>query len=162
MAKAKNALKILDDIIGDDADLREKVVEARLNAQIAQLIYQARTEAGLTQRELAERIGTKQPVIARLEDADYSGHSLSMLERVARALGKMLRVSLAAGTVEDSKLSIKVAPKSLRQKFETRSIHARNYSEGGQFKSQSASRRLGARKNKSGRSSKIIVKRKKA
>ena len=43
----------------------------------------ARTEAGLSQKELAEMIGTTQSVISRLEDADYEGHSLSMLSRIA-------------------------------------------------------------------------------
>jgi hypothetical protein len=52
----------------------------------------ARQKAGISQAELAERIGTKQGVISRLEDADYEGHSLRMLLRVAAALGK--RVSI--------------------------------------------------------------------
>jgi len=61
------------------------------------LVHDARTGAGLTQRELAERIGTKQSVIARLEDADYEGHSLSMLKRIADAVGKRLEIRLAPG-----------------------------------------------------------------
>ena len=40
------------------------------------MIYDARTKAGLSQSELAALIGSKQPVIARLEDADYEGHTL--------------------------------------------------------------------------------------
>jgi transcriptional regulator with XRE-family HTH domain len=51
------------------------------------LLDDARTGAGLTQRELAERIGTKQSVVGRMEDADYEGHSLSMLKRIADAVG---------------------------------------------------------------------------
>ena len=66
----------------------------RENAEIASMVYDLRTEAGLTQRELAERIGTKQSVISRLEDADYEGHSLSMLHRVAMALNRRLSVQL--------------------------------------------------------------------
>jgi hypothetical protein len=34
----------------------------------------------------ADLIGTKQPVVACLEDADYPGHFLSMLQRIAAAL----------------------------------------------------------------------------
>jgi predicted transcriptional regulator len=41
---------------------------------------------------LAALVGTSQPVIARLEDADYRGHSLSILQRIARALKKRLDV----------------------------------------------------------------------
>ena len=102
-------------MIGDDTELRETVVEATLNARVAQLIYQAREDAGLTQRELAELVGTKQPVIARLEDAGYEGHSLSMLQRVAAALGKRLRLSLASPEEEGS-LSVRVAPRGANRK----------------------------------------------
>ncbi len=56
----------------------------------AQIILEAREAAGLTQRQLAELVGTKQPAIARLEDADYEGHTLSMLQRIADALGQRL------------------------------------------------------------------------
>ena len=57
----------------------EMVKEASLNAQVAQIIYDVRKQAGLTQQQLADAIGTTQSVVARLEDADYEGHSLSML-----------------------------------------------------------------------------------
>ena len=39
-------------------------------------------------------MGTTQSVISRLEDADYEGHSLSMLQRIATALRMRLKVSL--------------------------------------------------------------------
>ena len=52
------------------------------------LADEARKMAGLTQTELAKLIGSKQPVIARLEDADYEGHSLTMLQRIAIALNQ--------------------------------------------------------------------------
>jgi ribosome-binding protein aMBF1 (putative translation factor) len=92
MAKTKDALTIIDQMIGDDADMRQTIAKETLNAQVARMIYEARTAAGLSQKELAERVGTKQPVIARLEDADYEGHSLSMLHRIAAALGKDLDI----------------------------------------------------------------------
>jgi ribosome-binding protein aMBF1 (putative translation factor) len=94
MARTKNALGIVDRLTGDDEELRAMIDEETVNAQVAQMIYAARTQAGLTQKELAERIGTRQPVIARLEDADYAGHSLNMLQRVAATLGKRLEVRL--------------------------------------------------------------------
>jgi len=46
----------------------------------------------LTQQQLADLIETKQPVIVRLEDADYEGHPLTMLQRIADALGQRLEV----------------------------------------------------------------------
>lgn len=46
----------------------------------------------MSQRELADLIGTRQSVVARLEDADYRGHSLSMLQRIGNALGQRLEL----------------------------------------------------------------------
>lgn len=90
--KTKDALQIIDRMIGDDVKLSKLIAEAGVNARVAQLIYDARTAAGLTQAALARLIGTKQPVIARLEDADYRGHSLTMLHRIAEALDQRLEV----------------------------------------------------------------------
>lgn len=94
MAKTDDALKIIENLTRTDPELEEMVREASLNAAVAQLIYEARTKAGLTQQQLADRVGTKQSVIARLEDADYEGHSLSMLQRIARALNQRVEINL--------------------------------------------------------------------
>ena len=59
---------------------------------LALLVREMREEAGLTQVELARKVGTTQSVIARLEDAEYTGHSLSMLERIAGACGVNLKL----------------------------------------------------------------------
>ena len=99
--KERDATKILDQMTGKDAELREMIAEEALNVRVARMIYEARTRAGLTQAQLAEVIGTKQPVIARLEDADYEGHSLSMLQRIAEALGQRLEVSFVPPTGTD-------------------------------------------------------------
>lgn len=93
--KERDATKILDRVTGDDLELRELIAAESLNARVAGMIYDERQAAGLTQAQLAELIGTKQSVIARLEDADYEGHSLSMLRRIAEALGRRLEVSFA-------------------------------------------------------------------
>ncbi len=90
MAQTNDALKIIEKINRTDPELQEMVALASINADVAQLIYSARIKAGLTQQQLADLIGTKQPVIARLEDADYEGHSLSMLQRIAHALNQRL------------------------------------------------------------------------
>jgi transcriptional regulator with XRE-family HTH domain len=86
---------VIDDFIGADEELREMIRQEVLNSEIGQMIYDARRKAGLTQRQLAHRIGTTQSVISRLESADYEGHSLGMLHRIAEALGKKLELRLS-------------------------------------------------------------------
>jgi ribosome-binding protein aMBF1 (putative translation factor) len=90
--KTLDAIEILDHLTGDDPELREMIAEEAVHAQVARMIYEARTAAGLTQKQLAGLIGTQQSTIARLEDADYQGHSLGMLLRIAEALHQNLEV----------------------------------------------------------------------
>ncbi len=59
---------------------------------LALLVREMREDAGWTQAELARKAGTTQSVIARLEDAEYTGHSLAMLERIAAACGVALKL----------------------------------------------------------------------
>ena len=99
MAKTTDALKILDQMIGDDADMRQMIAEETLKAQIAQMIAEARTAAGLTQQALAARVGTKRSVIARLEDTDIDGDALFLLHRIAAALGLTLDIRFVPGPV---------------------------------------------------------------
>jgi len=96
MAQTSDALLIIEKINRTDPELQEMVAIPSINARVAQLIYEARIKAALTQQQLADLIGTKQPVIARLEDADYEGHSLSMLQRIAHALNQRLEIHLTA------------------------------------------------------------------
>lgn len=70
----------------------ELLEHERQQAEIAQQIYDLRTAAGLTQRELAARVGTTASVICRLEDADYDRYSLAMLRRIAAALNSRVTV----------------------------------------------------------------------
>lgn len=59
---------------------------------LALLVREMREDAGLTQAELAKKVGTTQSVVARLEGAEYAGHSLTMLERIATACGMALKL----------------------------------------------------------------------
>ena len=72
----------------------ESLQKERENLGIAEEIYRLRTQAQLSQKDLAKRIGTTQSVISRLEDADYSGHSLKMLRKVAAVLDSRVEVRL--------------------------------------------------------------------
>ena len=78
--------------IGGNPKREEEYEDELVNAEIARKIHALRTKAGLTQQELATRVGTSKSAISRLEDADYDGHSLSMLKRIAEALDKRVEI----------------------------------------------------------------------
>ena len=63
----------------------------------ALLVREMREAASLSQKELAERVGTTQSVIARLEDAEYTGQSLKTLVRIAAACGIGLKLHAVKG-----------------------------------------------------------------
>jgi len=77
--------ELYDELIGDDPKKQADYEEALVNVTAGQLLYDMRTAAGLSPRELAKRVGTTESVICRLEDGDYSGHTLQMLNRIASA-----------------------------------------------------------------------------
>jgi DNA-binding XRE family transcriptional regulator len=78
--------------IGNNPEQVATYEEELANAELARNIYDLRTKAGLTQRQLAKLVGTTASVICRLEDADYEGHSLAMLRRIAAALDKRVEI----------------------------------------------------------------------
>lgn len=92
MKPTRNIAEVIRAELEADRSLAETIEKHALDAEIATLVYDARREAGLTQQQLADLIGTQQSVIARLEDWDYSGHSLTMLKRIGDVLGKKLHV----------------------------------------------------------------------
>lgn len=81
-----DAAEILEMEFGDVPDYQSLLSEERVRSDAAKAIYEARIAAGLTQKQLANLVGTRQSVICRLEDADYDQHSLAMLDRIAFAL----------------------------------------------------------------------------
>ena len=87
-----DALKILAHLAGKDPARRRGLAEEIANREIAAGIFQLRQQAGLSQSELARRVCTTQSVISRLEDADYEGHSLAMLNRIAAALERRVEI----------------------------------------------------------------------
>jgi transcriptional regulator with XRE-family HTH domain len=80
-----------------------QITDGQTNADIAKAILEMRSQAGLSQRALARLVGTTASVICRLEDANYDGHSLAMLKRVAVALNHRVEVRfLPTGPGADS------------------------------------------------------------
>ncbi len=90
--KSKSLQAAFDRYIGNDPEQQQAFEEALADYDVARRICDLRTKAGLSQRELARRIGTAASVICQLEDADYQGHSLLMLRRIAAALDKRVQI----------------------------------------------------------------------
>jgi len=59
--------------------------------EVVRQIIKARIKAGLTQKELAERIGTRQSNVSRIENGNYNP-SIAILKRIAQATGTKLQV----------------------------------------------------------------------
>ena len=87
-----DALKILAHMTGKDPEMHRRFEEEVANREVAHKIFRLRQDAGLSQAELARRVGTTQSVISRLEDADYEGHSLAMLNRIAAAVERRVEI----------------------------------------------------------------------
>ena len=75
-----------------DQEYRKRYEELEPEFALARAIIEARTQAGLTQKQLAQRMKTTQSVIARLEGGK-ARPSTQTLERLAAATGTVLRVS---------------------------------------------------------------------
>jgi transcriptional regulator with XRE-family HTH domain len=84
---------LVDEFVGDDPERVESVERACADLAVGVELNRLRTEAGLSTRALAALVGTKASVISRIEQADYEGHSLAMLRRVASALGRRVVIS---------------------------------------------------------------------
>src|SRR5881296_3059674 len=88
-----DAVDILDRrLIDGKPEMLALLEEVRVESEIARKIYVLRTEAGLSQRQLAKRVGTTATVIDDLEEADFEGNMLAMLRRIAAALGKEVEI----------------------------------------------------------------------
>ena len=77
-----------------DADFVERFRKAGEAWDVALKLASLRKASGLSQKELAKRIGTSQQQISRLESPSYEGHSLSMLRRVADVLGASIHIEI--------------------------------------------------------------------
>ena len=94
MKTTSDALKILGKRMAKSPRLQRMVEEEQVNLQAAAAIREARTRAGFSQAVLARKIGTRQSVISRLENAEYTGHTLKILERIALACKRHVRLEL--------------------------------------------------------------------
>ncbi len=90
--RTSDALALVEELTGKNQEMADLVEQEQANLDVAREIYELRIKAKLSQAELARKVGTTQSVISRLEDADYDGHSLAMLRRIASALEKRVEI----------------------------------------------------------------------
>ena len=84
------------------AETSAKLDHIRADDTVARKIHDLRVNAGLSQRQLAKLVGTTASVICRLEDSDYEGHSLAMLNRIAEALDKRVEIRFVSRSSRSS------------------------------------------------------------
>ena len=93
--------RTMEQVLKENPSMQEGLEKAGQAWDIAFQIRDLREKASLTQKQLAELVGTKQSNIARIENADYTRYTLTTLEKVTKAL--------------KAKLEIKIIPESQRE-----------------------------------------------
>ncbi len=103
MAKAKtkkkarrttDGLKILDARFFRTSRMKRLLEKERERVALGDLIRELRESEGLTQAQLAKKVGTTQSAIARIEDANYTGQKIGTIAKIASALGHRVELSL--------------------------------------------------------------------
>lgn len=95
-ARGSDFTRDLENRLGRDPELEREYRGALERASLGLKIARLRTERGLSQAQLAERVKTTQSVISRYESADYTSYNLDTLRRLAAALDAELVVDLIA------------------------------------------------------------------
>lgn len=93
MAKLKDFKKVKAKWLKDPA-VKKEYQDLKAEFQMAEELMKARVKSKMTQAELAEKIGTKSSAISRLESPYYGKASISMIKKVAQALGCDLQIKL--------------------------------------------------------------------
>jgi transcriptional regulator with XRE-family HTH domain len=79
-----------------DKDYRQKFFLAESSARLAEQITALRKRRGLNQKQLAEKVDTKQPAISRVEQADYQNWNFGTVQKIVGALDGRIRVLIEA------------------------------------------------------------------
>ena len=107
-----------------EGGLAERFRKAGEAWDVAIQLASLRRVSGLSQKELAKRVGTSQQQISRLESPSYKGHSLSMLRRVADVLGANVYVRIQSKkqrtppVVAEAKTTYSVRSKGVHKRME--------------------------------------------
>ena len=95
---AESEAEVLRDQVRRYEQLRDGEItswEAESLRELPHVLKEARVAAGLTQRELAQRLGTAAQQVQRWEASDYRGVGLDRVQDVADALGLQIRETIA-------------------------------------------------------------------
>ena len=84
--------ELRQELLNND-EVRAEYEALRPQYELIEQIIIARTQQGITQEELAQRAGTKQSNISRLECGNYNP-SLEFMQKIAQGLGKELHITL--------------------------------------------------------------------
>ena len=93
------AIKSFEETLAEemkDAEFRQEFLKTQQERELLDKIIQTRRQLGLTQQTIAERMGTSQSAVARIETGLLSGRlpSLTSLQKYANAVGKQLEIRL--------------------------------------------------------------------
>ncbi|QDU87312.1 hypothetical protein Pla175_06710 [Pirellulimonas nuda] len=98
MKRTTDAMQVLKRVTGIDPNTDAQVQQYRRAMQLGQVAHDARTDAGLTEHQLAGIVGVEPRVILDLEAAEYEGDALSLLDGIAKALNKRVEIRLEPAT----------------------------------------------------------------
>lgn len=93
MSRASEKFEVIKEKLLQDAEFKYEYERLKPRYEIISQIIEARSEKNLTQEELAKMVGTQKSNISRLESGTYNP-SLDFLVKVAKCLGKEIRVTL--------------------------------------------------------------------
>ena len=105
-----------------DPDFEEKFRNSNEAWSVAIQLASLRKKSGLSQKEVAKRVGSSQQQISRLESPSYGGHSLSMLRRVADVFGATIHVEIQ-GKKQQNPV---VAEAKATHRIKRKDLHKRN------------------------------------
>jgi transcriptional regulator with XRE-family HTH domain len=104
----------LEDYLGAQLrspEFRHHFTERRMVHEVALAVRALRDRADLTQAELAKRIGSSQPSIARIEKGlGYRTPQWETLDKIARALGKQLKLQFVDADVDEPLVEVNGVP----------------------------------------------------
>lgn len=92
MGEHKNWKEMKQDLLKDD-NVKKEYEALRPQYELIEQVIKARIELGLTQAELAKKIGMKQSNISRFESGEYNP-SIEFLSKIATGLNKTINIQL--------------------------------------------------------------------